>query len=236
VYSKTKVTDIDPQILKQNKVFSVFQQNEMSDQINLLRSQILKKLEEIEGNSLLVTSARAGEGKTFVSINLGVSLARELDRTVMLIDGDLRSPSRYHFDFSKDFFGLDVKKGLSDYLLGQMELSDFLINPGIHKLTILPAGKAVSNSAELLRSGTMMAMYEEMKNRYPDDRIIIFDSPSLLCADPLILSQYVDGILLVVEEARTNAKNIKRAMEMLKDKSVLGTVFNKARYGKLSHV
>jgi non-specific protein-tyrosine kinase len=208
----------------------------MNDQINLLRSQIMKKLEEIGGNSFIVTSARQGEGKSFVSINLGISLARELDHTVMLVDGDLRSPSRNHCDFSKGFFGLDVKKGLSDYLLGQMELSDLLINPGIPKLTILPAGKPMPNSAELLRSGKMLAMFEEMKSRYPDDRIIILDSPSLLCADPLILSHYVDGILLVVEEASTNVKNVKRAMELLRNKIVLGTVFNKAKYGKLSHV
>jgi non-specific protein-tyrosine kinase len=236
VYSATKVNHIHPKILKRNRVFSLFQQNEMNDQINLLRSQIMKKLEEIGGNSFIVTSARQGEGKSFVSINLGISLARELDHTVMLVDGDLRSPSRNHCDFSKGFFGLDVKKGLSDYLLGQMELSDLLINPGIPKLTILPAGKPMPNSAELLRSGKMLAMFEEMKSRYPDDRIIILDSPSLLCADPLILSHYVDGILLVVEEASTNVKNVKRAMELLRNKIVLGTVFNKAKYGKLSHV
>jgi len=229
-YSNTKVQDIDPRILKKNKVISLFQENEMTDHINILRTQVLNKLKEIGGNSLLVTSANPGEGKTFTVINLGVSIAQELDRTVLLVDADLRKPHEHHYDFAEDFFGVDIHKGLSDYLLGQAEIPELLLNPGIEKLTILPGGRSLPNSAELLGSARMESLVFEMKNRYRDDRIIIFDSSSLLiCTDPAVLSHFIDGILLVVEAEKTTPNDLKRVMELLEDNLIIGTVMNKAK-------
>ena len=76
----------------------------------------------------------------------------------------------------------------------------------------------------------MEALATELKSRYSGDRIIIFDSPSLLtCSDPMVLSRFVDGILLVVESEKTSTDDLKRAMELLKDKPVLGTLLNKAK-------
>jgi non-specific protein-tyrosine kinase len=208
----------------------------MKDQMNLLRTQVLAKLKEIGGNSLLVTSALPREGKTFVSINLAVSLSQEVDRTVLLIDADLKNSSKLHYDFARDFFGIRLNGGLADYLLGQIELPQLLVNPGIEKLTLLPGGRQLPNSAEVLHSPKMKALVEQMKDRYPGDRILIFDSPSLLCADPLILSEFVDGILIVVEEQRTTTKDLKRVINLLKNKTILGTVLNKSRFKDLEYV
>ena len=229
-YSNTKVQHIDPRVLKRNKVISLFQENEMTDRISILRTQVLNKLKETGGNSLMVTSANRGEGKTFTSINLGVSIAQELDRTVLLVDADLKKPHKHHYDFAEDFFGVDIHKGLSDYLLGQAEIPELLLNPGIEKLTILPGGKSLPNSAELLGSARMESLVFEMKNRYRDDRIIVFDSSSLLLSsDPLVFSRFVDGILLVVEAEKTSPNDLKRVMELLKDDVIIGTVMNKAK-------
>jgi non-specific protein-tyrosine kinase len=217
-------------MLKNNKIFSLFEENPVTDQIKALRAQVLQRLEESGGNSLLVTSANSGEGKTFTAINLGVSIAQELDRTVLLVDADLRNPVFKHYDFASDFFGVEVGKGLADYLTDSIEIPDLLLNPGIKKLTILPGGRILPSSAELLGSARMKALVTELKNRYREDRVIIFDSPALLvCTDPLVLSNYVEGILLVVEEERTTDKDIKRVTELLKDKPVLGTVLNKSK-------
>jgi protein-tyrosine kinase len=232
-YSKTKVINIDPRILKKNRVISFFQESASADQIKILRTQVLNRLKEIGGNSLLVTSANPGEGKTFTSINLGVSIAQELDRTVLLVDADLRHPSIHHYDFANDFFGVEISKGLSDYLLGQVEIPDVLLNPGVPKLSILPAGHSLPNSAEVLGSPRMELLVEEMKKRYSADRILIFDSPSVLtCTDAVVLSRFVDGILLVVEEEKTTPNDLRRAMELLNNKPVLGTVLNKSKYSK----
>ena len=229
-YSETKVQKIDPVFLKKSKVISFFHEKGKPDQIKTLRTQILNKLKDIGGNSLLVTSANPREGKTFASINLGVSISQELDRTVLLVDADLTDPSKKHYDFARDFFGVDINKGLSDYLLNEAEIPDILLNPGVPKLTILPAGKKLLNSAELLGAPRMESLVNEIKSRYSSDRIVIFDSPSLLTvADPLVLSNYVDGILLIVEEGKTSEDDLKRAMELLNNKPVLGSVLNKSR-------
>ena len=149
---------------------------------------------------------------------------------VLLVDADLRPPSETHHNLSIDFFGVDVGQGLSDYLLRQAEIQDLMFNPGIDKLTILPAGRPLPNSAEHLGSARMATLAEELKSRYSGDRIVIIDSPSLLtCSDPMVLSRFVDGILLVVESEKTAADDLKRAMELLRDKPVLGTLLNKSK-------
>jgi non-specific protein-tyrosine kinase len=200
----------------------------MTDQINILRTQLLYKLGEINGNTLMVTSANPGEGKTFTSINLGISIAQELSRSVLLVDCDLRQPEANHFDFASDFFGVKIKQGLSDYLLGEVDLEDILLNPGIDKLTILPGGKPILNSAELLVSPRMEMLVKETKERYGKDRIIIFDSPSILTiSDPLAFARFVDGILLVVETKKSTREDVKKVMNLLKDRVILGTVLNK---------
>ena len=229
-YSETKVKKIDDHILRKGKVISLFHETDKIDQIKSLRTQVVNKLAEVKGNSLLITSANPYEGKTFTAINLGVSIAQELDRAVLIIDADLRKHTAQHSDFAVDFFGTDMNEGLSNYLLGQAEIPELLVNPGIDRLVLMPAGRPLANSAELLGSPKMVKLVNDVKSRYADDRIIIFDCASLLsCADPLVLTRYVDGILLVVEENKTTTDEIQKAMELLKDKPVFGTLLNKSK-------
>ncbi len=229
-YSETKVNKIEEITLKKGKVISLFHDIDKIDEIKTLRTQVLNHLNQSGGNSILITSSKPYEGKTFTAINLGVSIAQELDRTVLLVDADLRKHPKHHKDFAVDFFGTDMTEGLSNYLLGQAEIPELLVNPGIERLVLLPAGRPLPNAAELLGSPRMATLVNDIKSRYSDDRIIIFDSSSILnCADPLILSRYVDGILLVVEQEKTTANELKKTIELLKDKPVFGTVMNKSR-------
>jgi protein-tyrosine kinase len=221
-YFKTRILDINPNVLRRNKVVSLFHEQEVTDQIKILRAQVLRRMQEVAGNSLLVTSAKPGEGKTLTAINLAISISHELDLTVLLVDANLRIPA------VDRYFGLKIREGLSDYLLYQEEVSDLLLNPGIEKFVILPAGRSVPNSSELLGSPQMELLVDEMKARYPD-RFIIFDSASLLTsADPLVLSRFIDGVLLVVEAEKTTKQDVEQSLEFLKDKQIIGTVFNKA--------
>lgn len=231
-YSDTKTKKIDDSVLKRGKVISLFHDIDKIEQIKTLRTQVLNHLNQVGGNSILITSANPYEGKTFTAINLGVSIAQELDRTVLIVDADLRKHTRQHKDFARDFFGTDMTEGLSNYLLGQAGISEVLLNPGIERLVLLPAGRPLLNSAELLGSPRMVMLVNDIKSRYENDRIIIFDSPSILsCADPLILTRYVDGILLIVEEERTKSDDIEKTMDLLKDKPVFGTLLNKSKTG-----
>jgi len=222
-YSQSRKTSIDPTFLKKNKLMSLFHEEEISDQIKILTTQILNKMEEIGGNTLLITSAVPQEGKTFTAINLAMSICLKVDRTVLLVDADLRQPSVHRY------LGLDTVEGLSDYLLFQAEIPSLLLNPGIGKLIILPGGRALPNSTEVLGSPRMETMVREMKERYPE-RFIIFDSSALLAlADPLVFSRYIDGFLLVVEAEKTSTKDVERALELLKEKTVVGILLNKAK-------
>ena len=229
-YSETRVQAIDPERLRNNRIFSIFDDIETTNQVKILRTQVLKKLEAINGNSILVTSANPYEGKTFTSINLGVSIAKEFSRTVLIIDADLRKPTKRHTAFSTDFFSIDVDVGLTDYLKGEADIRDILINPGIERLTLIPGGRPVDNAPELLNSSRMAEMMVEVKSRYGPERLVILDGPALLpFPDAMILARYVDGVVPVVELEKTPTDQLKRMMDRLKEFLILGTVLNKNR-------
>ncbi|GEM_PF-1765117 len=230
-YRVTRVRPVDPNVLRKNKLFTLFKDNKITDHFDLIKARVLKKLDKAGGNCLIVTSANPGEGKTFTSINLGISIAREHNRTALVIDCDLRNPWRRHYDFASDFFELPVECGLVHYLEKKARAEEIFINPGIAKLTIIPAGKVAPNSAELLGSPRMEALIEDLKVRYGNERIIILDCPAVLaCADPLILSQFADGILFVVESERTAQEELKKAMSLFAEEGkIIGAILNKTR-------
>jgi len=220
-FVQTRTFTCDPHLLHNNKIIFDCQAQEAADQVKILRTQILDHFKEIKGNSLLLTSPTAGTGTTLTAINLALSLAQEINRTVLLVDADLRHPSIHRY------FGLTTNRGLSDYLRGKADLPELLINPGFDKLTILPGGKPLPNSTELLGAPQMESLVREMKARYAD-RFLIFDSsPLLTCADALVFSQFIDSILLVVEMEKSSRREIKQAMELFQDKPIVGSIMNK---------
>jgi protein-tyrosine kinase len=110
-----------------------------------------------------------------------------------------------------------------------IQMDDALINPGIEKLTILPGGNYLHNSAELLGSPQMELLVKEIKTRYKD-RIVIFDTPAVLtCADPIQLTKFVENVLFVVEEEKTSAEDIRQSMKLLSDINIIGMIINKSK-------
>jgi len=222
-YATTRVVACDPATMRRHKVIFDCQATTAGDQVKILRTRRLQRLIEMGGNSLLLTSPSAGTGTTLTAINLAFSVAQEIERTVLLVDADLRKPSIH------TYFGVKSDKGLADYLLGKVNIPELLFNPGFDKITVLPGGKPLANSTELLGAPRMETLVNEVKSRYAD-RFIIFDSsPLLTTADPLVFANHIDGILLVVEAEKTMKKEVKQAMELLAGKPVLGTVLNKVR-------
>lgn len=229
-YSKTRTIDTDLKTLINNRVYALSHDMEISKQIEILKARVLKALKQMNASSLMITSANHREGKTFISTNLATSIAKNMDRTVMLVDADIRIRSYKHQKMASVFFNSASRKGLSEYLSGTSEIEDLLINPGIPRLTVLPSGKALSDSAELLGSPKMEELICDMKSRYSNERVLIFDCSSFLPnADPLILSGLVDAVLLVVENERTETKALERMIELLKDKKIVGAVINRSR-------
>lgn len=191
-----------------------------AEQYKRIRARILKNTAKDFLNTIMVTSPDMGEGKTITSLNLAVTMANEIDYTVLLVDADLRNPSVHRY------LGIEPKYGLSDYLLGRAKLSEILIKTGIGKLVLLPGGAPPDNPAELLSSEKMRLLVQEMKLRYKD-RYVIFDSPPVLVtADPLSLGGYMDGVILLIQAAYTSPKTAAQAVSLLKDFRILGVVFN----------
>ena len=227
VYTRTRSLDIPLSVLRQRRVMAAYDRGPFVDAFKILRTQVMQRLRENNWNVVGVTSPGHGEGKTLTAVNLAVSLAMETSQTVLLVDADLRSPSIH------EVFGLDDCPGLADYLLDNQPVEDLLVHPGIGRFVLLPGGRAISNSTEILTSPKMLALVEEFKNRYPA-RIVIFDLPPLLhTADVLAFSPYTDALLFVVEEGKTTAEQLQRALLLVKNsRPVLGTVLNKA--GKMA--
>jgi len=191
-----------------------------SEQYRKLRARILTATKSDFQNTIMVSSAEIGEGKTTTSINFAIALAQGFDNTVLLVDADLRKPSIHKY------LGIQTVLGLSDYLSGMVELSDVLIQTGIGKLVLLPAGTPYSNPDELLSSNRMKELVQELKHRY-SDRYIIFDtSPLLVSADAISVSNLVDGVLLVIQAARTSENTVRKAISHLKNAPILGVVYN----------
>ncbi len=174
-------------------------------------------------NLIMVTSALAGEGKSFTSLNLAMSIASELDHTVMLVDADVARPSLLRM------LGLPPGPGLLDVLEGQLDLADVLLRTNIDKLTLLPSGTPQPRATELLASDSMRQLLDDMARRYPD-RIIIFDSPPLLLTtESRVLATQMGQILMVVHAEHTPQGAVQQALATIESCPLKMLLLNQSR-------
>lgn len=187
----------------------------------ILRTRILHpQSPAVVPKTIMVTSTVPKEGKSFVSSNLGISLAHGMDQHSLLVDCDLRRPTL------APLFGLSGAYGLVDYLRGDLQLPDVLKNTVVNKLSLLPSGSPPVNPAELLSSSRMRALIEELSSRY-DDRLIIFDTPPIkAAAESGVLAQIVDTVILVVREGVSKKADIQQAIDIIGKGKILGIVYN----------
>jgi exopolysaccharide/PEP-CTERM locus tyrosine autokinase len=193
----------------------------ISEEYRKLKTLVIKLTQSDRSmNTIMITSAVKGEGKTITTLNFAITLAQEYDHTVLLVDADLREPSLH------EYLGVNPEKGLTDCLVNGTNISDALIKTGIGRLVYLPSGNKVSNPVELLSSKLMEEFVKELKNRYPD-RYVIFDVPPVLAfGETHSLGSMVDGVILVVREGYTSLNHIKEALGRLKNTHIFGVVYN----------
>ena len=205
----------------------------MAEEYRAIKSPILanafgdKTRPDDHSNLVMVTSALPGEGKSFTSICLAMSIAMELDRTVLLVDADLSRSS------VTKYLGIEADAGLVDYLLEpDKKLEEVLIKTNVSNLTILPSGRPHQHATELLASDAMTQLAQELANRYPD-RIIVIDTPPLLVtSESKVLTGLVGQILIVVEAFKTAQSTLDDALGLLDGDMNVGLVLNKNRTGK----
>ena len=194
----------------------------IAEEYRKLKTVILRMTREEFRNTVMVTSAVSGEGKSLTSANLAIMMAREYGQTVLLIDSDLRKPSLH------EYLGMAPHVGLADCLDDRIDAGRAIVKTGIQKLSFMSAGKKVENPGELLSSQRMREFLLELKHRYQDRYIIIDTPPILLFAETQSISLLVDGVLVVVKEGGVSLKGLTQMLEVLKGSTMLGIVYNDA--------
>lgn len=220
-YTHSRAVRLDPEVMADNRCIGFSPNLLEMEAYRVLRTKILHRTLEKGGNTLMVTSALPGEGKTLTAINLSFTVAREFKQTVLLVDCDLRQQNIHKV------LGIQSEKGLGDYILDHSSVKDLIIWPGVEKMTLISGGKTVEGSSELLGSPRMKDLVEEMKVRYPD-RFLIFDVPPVLsAADALAFAPLVDYIIIVTQAGKTPLADVKKALEILPKEKILGVVLNR---------
>jgi exopolysaccharide/PEP-CTERM locus tyrosine autokinase len=176
------------------------------------------------GRRVMVTSAFAGEGKSFCAINLAMSIAAERDTHVLLVDADVARPS-----LPREL-GFESSRGLMDWLTDTtLDIGELVQPTNVDKLSILTAGRHHEQATEFLASESMGLLLDHLSDRY-DDRIIIFDTPPLLITtEARVLAAYMGQIVMVVEAGNTSREAVKDALASIGSPEVVGMVLNKSR-------
>jgi receptor protein-tyrosine kinase len=204
--------------------------NRMAEEFRIIKRPLLLNAfsdEQQPSNSnrlIMVTSARPGEGKTFVALNLAMSIASERNRHVLLIDADVQHST------IPQVLGIDVEKGLLDILEDrESDLSEVMVRTNYENLSIIPAGRGQPQATELLASPRMADLVQEIATRY-DDRVVIFDaSPILVSSEPGVLALHVGQTVLVVQAESTGRRAVDEAIGLLGGRSRVSIVLNRTR-------
>jgi capsular exopolysaccharide synthesis family protein len=195
----------------------------LSDAFGTLRTAVLFTEGQATPTSILVTSCRAGEGKTTVSVNLAVSLAK-LGNRVLLVDGDLRRPSLHRV------LSTPRSPGLAHYLRDGRSWQEMVHRSEAHGLEVLPSGGPSSAAGDLLSGGGMQKLLE-LANRLYD--FVIVDAPALFinASDARIVSRIVDGVVVVVRSRETPRSLVNRVPGAIPN--LIGVVVNDLQSGNL---
>lgn len=221
-YQRTSVVELDQSYLENKRIVALNKHDPNSWIFDSLRTQVLQRMEENNWRSIAIVSPTPESGKTFVSINLAISIAQQPTKTALLVDFDLRRPR------VANYLGLKVGKSINDLLEGNASLEDIMVNPGIPRLTIMPTKNPTSKASETLSSSQVQRMVSELRERY-DSRIVMYDLPPVLTADDaMVMLPQVDCVLLVVANGMNTKAELDETMRLLSKSNIVGVVANKA--------
>ena len=220
-YSQTAVVSLDAAHLDRHRVIAHQKAHPASWAFDVLRTQVLQKMDANGWRTLAITSPSVESGKTLVAINLAMSIAQLSNRTALLVDFDLRRPSVART------LGLNRSVSLNDFLDGRASIGEALVNPGVARFVVLPTNLPVTGASEVLSSAKVGSLVSELRERY-QDRIVIFDLPPVLAADDVMtVLPRIDCVLLVVCSGASTQNEVEEAMNRFSKASLLGVVLNK---------
>ena len=215
---------IESASMERNKIISAIEDPAGSAAYKVLRTRVLQRLRSNNWRSMLVTAVDAGEGKTLTSCNLAVSVARDVNQSVFLVDLDLQRPNMARY------FGLNVKAGIGDYLKGEAEIEDIIYSPAeMERIIIIPNREPIENPSELLSSPRMKQLMAWLHARTTAP-YAIFDMPPVLASDDVLaFLPQVDCVLFVVAEGSTERKRLTNVLELMGEFDLVGVVLNKSK-------
>jgi Mrp family chromosome partitioning ATPase len=215
---------LNPAYLESKRVIAHDVTDPRSRSFDILRTQVLQDLDRKSSKFLAVTSATPNCGKTFTSVNLALSIARQPDRSVFLIDLDLQKPN------VAPTLGLRPERGLLALLAGECSLAEAIIEASIgnSKMLVLPTEAATQSSSEKLNSRPMVQLMNQIRQEYSTS-IVIFDLPPILPSDDVIsILPSIDSALFVTAIGTTTHSEIKECRKHLDLTDVLRVVVNKS--------
>jgi capsular exopolysaccharide synthesis family protein len=193
----------------------------VAEQYRALRTRLNSREDAAALRIIAITSPGSRDGKSVTAANLALTIAQEFQRSVLLIDGDLRSGAVH------GLFGVEQGPGLSEVLSGEVTLDDALLHLPDHQLSLLPAGSPPDFPTELLGSSAMRRVLDTLRGRF--DRIII-DLPSVMpLADVGTVAPLADGVLMVIRTGVTKRPALDEALATFDNGKVLGVVLNDAK-------
>ncbi len=185
-----------------------------------LKARTLNLCDEHDIRSLIITSPTPGTGKTVMAVNLGIQIARQTNRTALLLDLNFRRPALHRY------FHQQPGCGIADCLRGSVAFADILFSP-VDRLSVAPSGHSDGDRSELITSAMMADLLDETVSRYKE-RLVILDMPSVLESDDVLaLSANADANLLVLEAGTSNRGEVQQALECLSGTRTLGLVLNR---------
>ena len=170
-----------------------------------------------------VSSPGKGEGKSTITINLGTTMASDSNKSILIMDADLRNPSIHKL------IDLQREPGLSNILSGINSLEECIFPTILPNLKVLPAGKPVKNPVELLGSQQFKQLVKTLKGQF---HIVLIDTPPVLpVTETKVLATQLDGMVLVVEANRTQQNTLEKSIEILNymKAPLLGVILNKVK-------
>jgi capsular exopolysaccharide synthesis family protein len=200
----------------------------IAEQFRALRGRIDAIANQRAITTISITSAFPGEGKTTCAINLAIVTSMSLGRRVLLIDCDLRRPKVH------PALGLKPETGLAEVLAGASSIDDAILSAEGVALDVLPVCGRPANPSELLGSPEMSRLVEEVSGRY--DRIILDTPAALGLPDAKAVSDFCDGMVMVVRADVTAQSDLEAVLEIMDRQRILGLLINgvdadQGRYG-----
>jgi receptor protein-tyrosine kinase len=197
----------------------------LTENFKQIQLVVQNMLPEGTNRMLMFTSSFAGEGKTTASLNLAAAIAQDPSKRVIVVDADMREPKVHAL------LGMRVRQGFGDLLTTDAPTSTVITTTAVPGLKAILCGELPPNPAELVASERAREVFAELKQDF--DYIIVDTPPVLPVVDTIHMAAFADGVLLIVEAARTSRRKVQRAVQLLNDAhaSVLGFLLNKSPIG-----